>query len=260
VTREGSTPPQFLRRDFLVGTAAGVAASAGAGRATAWARPPGFPAGAVPSYAQAGEDVIARNLLEHRGVTRPSYLDVGAFRPIHYNNTYLFYTLGGRGVLVEPNVGLADELRSARPRDTLLTAGVGLEGESSADYYCLTLPEWNTFDRDEAERNVAGTGGKVRVEKVVAVPLKPINAVIAEHFNGEAPDFLSIDVESLDLPILKTLDFDRFRPRVICAETVVPLAGRMAPEITAFLASKGYDPRGMTFANTLYVDRAWFGD
>lgn len=91
------------------------------------------------------------------------------------------------------------------------------------------------------------------------MPLIPINTVIAEHFSGKAPDFLSIDIESLDLPILRTLDFDRFRPRVICAETVVPMAGRMAPDITAFLTTRGYEPRAMTFANTLYVDRDWFG-
>jgi hypothetical protein len=242
-----------------VGTAAGAAVTMGAGRAAAWARPPGFPDGATHAYAQCGEDVAARLLLEHRGVERPTYLDIGAFRPIHYNNTYLLYTLGGRGVLVEPNLALAAELRSARPRDTLLTVGIGLEGESTADLYCLTLPEWNTFDREEAERSVKGTGGRVKIEKVVPTALIPINRVIAEHFEGKAPDFLSIDVESLDLPILKTLDFGRFRPRVICAETVVPLAGRMNPAITEFLATRGYEPRAMTFANTLYVDRDWFG-
>ncbi|MGE3820544.1 MAG: FkbM family methyltransferase [Isosphaeraceae bacterium] len=252
--------PQCLRRDFLVGPAAGMAVAMGVGRAAALARPPGFPDGATPSYAQCGEDVAARELLGHKGVERPTYLDVGAFRPIHYNNTYLFHTLGGRGVLVEPNVALADEIRAARPGDVLLTVGIGLEGQTTADLYCLTLPEWNTFDREEAERNVKGTGGRVRIEKVVKTPLIPINTVIADHFHGEAPDFLSIDVESLDLPILRTLDFDRFRPRVICAETVVPLAGRMAPDVAAFLTTKGYQARAMTFANTLFVDRAWFGE
>src|SRR5687768_18067755 len=33
-----------------------------------------------------------------------------------------------------------------------------------------------------------------------------------------SPNLLSIDIEGLDLPILKTLDFEKYGPDVICAE------------------------------------------
>jgi FkbM family methyltransferase len=249
---------QIGRRDFLTGTAAGVAASMGVGQAVARARGPEFPDGATPSYAQCGEDVAVRDLLAHRGLTRPTYLDIGAFHPVHISNTYLFYTMGARGVLVEPNPDLAGAIRSARPGDTLLTVGIGVGEATSAEYYRMTLPAWNTFSREEADRMVADNAGRARIEEVIALPLVGVNAVIASHFGGKAPDFLSIDVESLDLAILRTLDFARFRPRVICAETLVPMTGRMDPEIGAFLATRGYEARCMTFANTIYVDRSWY--
>ena len=210
----------------------------------------------TPSYAQSGEDVIVAGILDYFSVLKPSYLDVGAFLPIFSNNTYLLYQRGSRGVLVEPNVDLIPELRSKRPRDTVLNVGVGLTEQTAADYYCMSLIQWNTFDKGEAERRVAANGGKVRIERVVRIPLIPINRIIAEHFPSGGPDFLSIDIESMDLAVLKTMDFTRCRPKVICSETFVDQTFRMNPETTKFLAHQGYELRGMTCANTIYVDQS----
>ena len=88
------------------------------------------------------------------------------------------------------------------------------------------------------------------------MPLVPINKVIEQHFHGKAPDFISIDVEGLDTPIMKTLDFQRFRPKLICAETLSPLAFKMETEMTEFLSQQGYEARAVTFPNTLYVDKS----
>ncbi len=246
---------QLLRRDFLTGAAAGVVASQSVGLATAAIVRPSFPSGSNPSYAQCGEDVVVSAFFEYLKIERPTYLDIGAFLPIYSNNTYLFYERGARGVLVEPNVDLVPELKKKRPKDVVLNVGIGITEESAAPYYCMTLSQWNTFDKDEAQRRVAKSGGAVKIEKAVNMPLVPINRVIDEHFKGKAPDYLSIDVESLDLAILKTLDFSRFRPKVICAETLVALGIRNDPAIGVFLAGHGYESRGMTFANTVYVDR-----
>jgi hypothetical protein len=151
---------QFLRRDFLVGAAAGFVVTQTSGSIRGdQAR---FPEGATRSYAQAGEDTIVQELFNFLKIQKPTYLDVGAFRPIAYNNTYLFYQGGSRGVLVEPNVDLIPSLKSARPGDTVLNVGIGVTSQKAASYYCLTLPEWNTFDGDEAKRMASGSGGKVR--------------------------------------------------------------------------------------------------
>jgi FkbM family methyltransferase len=192
-------------------------------------------------------------------LTRTTYLDVGAFRPIYANNTYLLYQKGDRGVLIEPNIDLIPELRAKRPGDTVLNVGVGTTKQSAADYYCLSLPEWNTFDKAEAERRVAAYGGKVKIERVVKMPLIAINRIMAEYFPPSGPDILSIDIESLDLAVLRTMDFTRFRPKVMCVETLDSMTFRMEPETTNFLASHGYEVRGMTFANTIYMDQSAVG-
>ena len=216
-----------------------------------------MPLGTNLSFAQNGEDRVVASLFEYLEIDKPSYLDIGAYEPIVGSNTYLFYRRGARGVLVEPNVDCVPRLRSKRPDDTVLNIGVGLTADRSADFYRLTLPQRNTFDKTEAEQVVRDSGGKVTIREVVKMPLVPVNEVLAEHFPGRAPDFLSIDVEGLDYPILKTYDFAKYRPKVICSE--LRSNGRTNEEAVAFLRDKGYNVQGMTFPNVIFVDRAIMG-
>jgi hypothetical protein len=123
----------------------------------------------------------------------------------------------------------------------------------------MNYPQMNTFDGDEARRREADSGGKTVIKQVVKMPLVNINKVMADHFGGNAPDFLSIDTEGLDLTILKTVDYARFRPKVICAETMGEEGLRMIPAIGEFLTAQGYVPRGMTLANTLFIDKGLLG-
>ena len=252
--------PQFVRRDFLTGTAAGLAAGLTATRAVgAYANPflTGRLAldGANPSYAQQGEDLVMLSLFARMGVAAPSYLDIGAYEPIECSNTYLFYRLGGRGVLVEPNVDLAPKLRRVRPADVTLNVGIGVTDDPAADFYVMADPQRHTFDKDEAEK-LQRDG--MALKAVVTMPLVNINAVIADHFGGAAPDLVSIDIEGMDCAVLRTLDLARFRPKMICAETLIGNTRRHNPDTAALLTARGYEARGMTYPNTIFVDKTVF--
>ena len=240
------------RRDLFFSAAAGTAGGAAGFYVHRHFR--SLPRGATLSYSQSGEDVIAKMIFDYLRIKQVSYLDIGAWLPQSGNNTYLFYSLGCRGVLVEPNVAMIPELKSEHPGDTVLNIGIGVTEQKEADYYCMAISQWNTFNKEEAQRRVAVS--QIKIEKVVKMPLVPINNVIEEHFHGNAPDFISIDVEGLDVPIMKTLDFERFRPKVICAETLVALSFNMEPEMTEFLSQHGYEARAVTFPNTIYVDKS----
>jgi len=249
-----STSPGFHRRDFLFGAVAGGTAIGAVAFATRHT-PPADHEKATLCFSQCGEDLFVSQLFKFLKLEKPTYLDIGAFLPVFSNNTYLFYLEGGHGVLVEPNVDLTAELKRVRPNDVILPVGIGFtDKEEVADYYRMDLPQWNTFDGDEARRREKETNGAVKLLEVVKIPLIPLNKVIADHFGGKAPDFVSIDTEGLDFTILKTLDFEKYRPKVICVETLVALSHKMDPTIGEYLKGKGYTPRGMTFPNTIFVD------
>lgn len=208
------------------------------------------------SYAQAGEDRIVSFIfayLQNREAL--TYLDIGAYHPTQINNTYLFYEHGSTGVLVEPNVDICKLLREVRPNDTVLEAGIGITAQREADYYRMTEPSWNTFSKEEAEHQEKVTNGRIRIREVVKMPLLDINQVMAEHFDGKAPAYVSIDAEGIHFEILKSIDFSRFRPKVICIESLVSGTARKIPEIGEFMKAKNYVERGATFVNSIFVDQ-----
>jgi len=257
---------KLTRQEFfttLGAVAAGVSVEAldqGSGRQTAGQRAarPSADAGGVLSFAQSGEDLIAEFIFHYLQISKITYMDVGAHDPVAINNTYFFYRRGFRGVLVEPNVEMCKKLRAVRPQDTTLEAGIGVTAAREADYYLMTESAWNTFSKEEAEHMTQVTGGHIKVERVIKMPLLGINDVMAKHFGG-APTFLSIDAEGLHLAILKTVDFKKFRPAVICVETLISGTKKYIPEIPAFMATQNYVVRGSTFVNTIFVDGGLIG-
>jgi FkbM family methyltransferase len=211
------------------------------------------PDGRRLSYAQQGEDLVLRKLFELLEIDRPTYLDIGACHPTISSNTFLLYVLGSRGVLVEPNPYMANLLTKARPGDRVLNVGVGFDDRSEADFYVIrNRPQLNTFSKQQADR-IAARSGPAAIERVVKLPLVEIDDILATHFD-RTPDLLSIDIEGLDLAVLRTMDFDRFRPAVLCVETIVEGTLVTVDGTEELMRSKGYAVRASTVVNTIFVD------
>lgn len=217
--------------------------------------PPPF----VPkSFSQAGEDAVLRFLFDDKRIRQISYLDVGTNDPSQGNNTYLFYTLGSRGVCVEADKSLIPRIKEVRSKDKILNVGVSIEGEKEADFYIFESKGINTFDKVEAKKRESF--GTFKITEVVKVPLLDINTIIKNNFNTY-PDLLSIDIEGLDLPVLKTLDFEKYPISAICVETCVYSENHIRPKdktIEKFMLTKGYEVYADTYINTIFVNKEWF--
>ena len=249
---------KFLSSSFLMGAVGGAAAGIAGTVAVApkFLRPEPLPG--KLSYAQQGEDIVLWQILVYvLGIEHPTYMDIGAHHPVFNNNTYFFYERGSRGVLVEPNPALHEVLEQMRPRDVLVRAGIGVTAQAEADFYIIGGSEdgqLNTFSREQAEALVTRSGGKYSIAKVLKIPLLNINELMRKHWNGP-PNLLSLDTEGFDLPILRSLDFKRMRPDVVCVETVELGGRRLITEIMQLMAQNGYEVRGGSFVNTIFLDR-----
>jgi FkbM family methyltransferase len=205
------------------------------------------------SYSQSGEDIIIEELFENLKGKEKTYLDIGANDPVICNNTYLLYRKGWSGVLVEPDPAMCKIIKSKRPSDTILNIGIGLSNAGDAPFYLFPgrLNTWSTFSTEEASIRETASGIKA---KKIAVQLKTINNIIEQYFTA-CPNFISIDVEGLDLDILKSFDFNRFQPDVFCVETIsfsMNNEGKKVQDISELLLSKNYFVYADTHINTIF--------
>lgn len=209
------------------------------------------------SYAQNGEDLIIDSALKNFHITNPSYLDIGTYHPVQSNNTYYFYKRGSRGVCIEPNPDLFDVIKRKRPHDVCLNVGIGPKDAKGAEYYVMTAKWLNTFKKEEADLYVAK--GSQRIERVIAIPLVTMSSIMDTYFPGGL-DVLSIDTEGYDLEIVKSFDFKKYRPKIICVETLLQdknfsarFSNRKITEIRELVLAHGYFYYADTHINSIFV-------
>jgi len=165
------------------------------------------------SFSQSGEDVIAWGELD-KG--RGFYVDIGAYHPKQFSNTYYFYKRGWRGLVVEPNSELLRLYKEIRKRDIALGVGVGGK-EIVADYFMFDDPAANTFSVEQAEKNEKEAGRRMVGKKPVAIlrMAKLLNDYLPE---GVEIDLLSVDTEGMDEQVLSSNDWKKYRPKVVICE------------------------------------------
>lgn len=206
------------------------------------------------SYAQAGEDLIIKFIFDALKNSKPSYIDIGAHHPYFLSNTALFYSLGCRGINIEADAELCKVFTKLRKNDQNLNIGIGKEN-ATLDFYMISSSTLNTFSKSEA-LNYEKQGFEILAVKPVEV--LRIDQVIDRYANGKFPDFLSLDVEGMDMEIISTIDFSKSAPDVICVETISYAEdgkGIKNHEIINYLNGKGYMTFADTYINTIFVKK-----
>ena len=210
------------------------------------------------SYSQSGEDLIIDYIFKARNKEKFTYVDIGSNHPCHINNTYLFYLKGCRGINIEPNPKMIDLFHKLREEDTNLSVGVS-DQTGEMIYYEMDLHELNTFSKEQS-LYLEERGHKILNQQVI--PVSTIDSIFQNYFNNSCPNIIFIDAEGLDFKIIKSIDFNKYKPEVICVETIsYELNGRGVKdsELIDFVLSKGYFLYADTNINSIFVKKSfWF--
>jgi FkbM family methyltransferase len=204
------------------------------------------------TYSQMGEDLIIASIFDSIKIDNPTWMDIGAHDPSHRNNTYLLYKKGCRGINIEPNPKLYNELVRKRPKDINLNLGIS-KYDGTMNYFELDQDILNTFDEEEANRCV-GLGHKIIRETPVTV--KTIDTVL-KQLQIEFPTLLSLDCEGLEEVILQSHDFTTTYPQVICLETVqfgkYISPDRKKMDLINYVISMDYLLFADTYINSIFI-------
>ncbi len=191
-------------------------------------------------FSQGGEDAILYGIFNKKiGIGEPGfYVDVGAYHPTIHSNTYLFYQKGWNGINLDACPGSMLKFEKLRQRDINLEIGVGnFNGESS--FFVLDEKStMNSFSKENLEHHGMLTG----VTKEVNVEVSTLETILDSYSDiFEEIDFLSIDVEGMELTVLESNNWQKYKPKVIVLEMICTNIKDVAEhEITRYLAALGY--------------------
>jgi hypothetical protein len=94
----------------------------------------------------------------------------------------------------------------------------------------------------------------MQVIGTTAVSIEPLQAILDRVALNKKIDFLNIDVEGMNLEVLKTIDWARSRPSVICVEDDDFDFGTVGggSQINQYLTGKQYHLEARMGASSLY--------
>lgn len=194
------------------------------------------------SYSQDGEDMVLHSFLEalpkdYKGF----FVDVGAHHPVRFSNTCFFYNKGWRGINIDATPGSMELFQWFRRRDLNLEMGIGPE-KGNLTFYCFDEPALNTLSKEVATERAKG--GRYKIKKEVKVPILPLREVLEKYLSPEKKiDFMSVDVEGMDETVLRSNDWERFRPTFVLAEDPDYQIGAKTANVCGvfqLLSEKGY--------------------
>ncbi len=203
------------------------------------------------SFSQEGEDMILSRIIGEK--KDGFYVDVGAHHPKRFSNTYYFYKRGWKGINLDAMPGSMKLFQIIRSRDINLEIPISSNNEELT-YYIFNEPALNGFSKILSEnRNIEGNDYFIVDEiplhtqtltQILEVYL-PINTTI---------DFLTIDVEGLDYEVLKSIDFQKYQPRLILVELLNNnLEEVLKSNVTLFLKSNGYSLHYKTLNTAFFL-------
>ena len=200
----------------------------------------------APAYSSEGEDLILKRIFDNK--TRGIYVDVGAHHPFRVSNTYLFHKMKWTGINIDPMPGSKALFDRYRPQDVNLEMGVSATRQHLT-YHIFNEPALNTFSAHKVEEYTQDP--KYRVIKEKKIETWPL-ADILDHYlpAGRSIDFLTIDAEGLDMDVLRSNNWAKYRPAYILVESDPFLLSDMRHcELGQFMQQAGY----AIFAKTYYT-------
>jgi len=212
---------------------------------------------ALKSYSQEGEDMILRRLFENQ--KQGFYVDVGAHHPKRFSNTYFFYKRGWKGINIDAMPESMNIFNKLRPRDINIEIPVSNK-KQILTYYAFNEPALNGFSKELSEERDGQDNYFIEFTKEIeTVPLKEILDV--NLLENQQIDFLSIDVEGLDFMVLKSNNFQKYRPKVILIEILgSTLQGIENNEITNFLREHKYFVYAKAVNTVIFVSDEFYNE
>ena len=166
------------------------------------------------SYSISNVDLIINRMFSKKN--NGIFIDLGCNHPIKFNNTYLLYKRGWRGINIDLDKKSIEEFNKIRNKDYNLQSLISSEPDEEKEiYYYHSRSAINTVS-EELIKYRKTDKNKIKVIKQKTETLE--NVIEGSPFKNNSIDFLSIDIENHEYEALKNFNFNKYKIQVIVTE------------------------------------------
>jgi FkbM family methyltransferase len=156
----------------------------------------------IRSFSQYGEDAVILNFFYlHSRLRNGFYVDIGAFDPVQYSNTYHLHRRGWRGINIDIVADRIKKFAAVRPEDNNVLAAIG---DEEGELEVFGHPQWasmTTVDKTFAANIQSYSMGMLKSRTLEN---------ILREFNVKHIDYMNIDVEGFEMKVLSSLDPSKY--------------------------------------------------
>ena len=143
------------------------------------------------------------------------FVDVGAYHPLELSNTYLLYKRGLNGINIDISSLSVDYFNYIRPDDININIAVTEKKSIKTIFYQKKKSPLNTLNFKLASKHFSLNFKKKKIKSDTLTSI-----IDKTKFKGIKINFLNIDAEGGDFEVLKSLNFKKYKPKLICVEII----------------------------------------
>ena len=168
------------------------------------------------------------------------------------NNTYLLYKKNWNGINIDASKFSIDLFNFLRPDALNYNLAISNNDGEQEYYYQKKLSKLSTLNKTIA-KGVFQENFKTK--KITTNKLTTL--IDKTKFKNKKIDFLNVDAEGSDLDVLKSLNFNIYRPKLICVEIITDSS--LAPGYQFSNVAKLEDSEIYKFLTKLKYIKTWSG-
>lgn len=119
---------------------------------------------------------------------------------------------------IDPLPSCINRFKRLRPSDINLNIGIS-DKTGEMEYYDFEEPAFNTTNPVRAEHILKN--GYTKLKEKTTIKIDTLKNVLDSYLGAREIDLLTIDVETMELSVLKSNDWDKYRPKFIIMESIV---------------------------------------
>ena len=164
---------------------------------------------------QFNEDIYLSSFFEKDYIGK--FVDLGCFHPTRDNNTFRFYKKNWRGINVDLNPITIELFNFFRSKDININCAISDKKTLKKLYFVDNLSPLNTLDQNHLKFLKKNFLFKNRDFKEKKIKTENVNNILKKYKFNKV-DFLNIDLEGLEYEVIKSINFKKYKIKLICIE------------------------------------------